>query len=151
MRSTVAITFFLFCSATFAPFVFAGEDGSEASLVSQMGRLQYFTHKLGLSVTAKNQALQDFYIHEVEEVVEALTEVEDFDGIPIGKLVTTILVPAIDKLEHAVEAKDFSAADTAFDEMLNACNTCHKNANHAYIQIERRTDNPYMQSFEPLR
>ena len=151
MRSTATIAFLLFCSALLAPLGFASEGTSAANLVNQMGRLQYFTHKLGLSVSAKNQALQGFYVHEVEEVVEELTEVEDFDGIPIGKLVETILEPALDKLEHAVKAKDFAAADAAFDEMLNACNSCHENANRSYLRIERRTDNPYLQSFDPAR
>jgi hypothetical protein len=77
--------------------------------------------------------------------------VDDFDGIPIGKLVETILEPALDKLEHAVKAKDYAAADAAFDEMLNACNSCHENASRPYLRIERRTDNPYLQSFEPAR
>lgn len=151
MRITTTLAIVLICSAPCAPNAFGGENGSASNLVSQMGQLQYFTHKLGLSVSAKNQALQGFYVHEVEEVVEELTEVEDFDGIPIGELVKTILVPTLHKLEHAVKAKDAAAADTAFDEMLNACNTCHQNANRPYLQIKRLEDNPYFQSFDPMR
>lgn len=150
MRSTVTPAILLLSTVLCAPLGFAGDDGA-AHLVSQMGRLQYFTHKLGLSVSAKNQALQGFYVHEVEEVVEELTEVEDFDGISIGELVKTTLVPTLEKLEHAVKAKDAAVVDTSFDEMLNACNTCHQNTNRPYIQIERRTDNPFLQSFEPMR
>ena len=70
-----------------------------------------------------------------------------YDGYRIGSLAQQILEPAFAKLEKSVEAKQLGQAD--YDAMLNACNTCHKATDHGFIKIEKRLDNPYMQSFAP--
>jgi len=83
----------------------AGEDAS-LGLVSWMGRLQYYAHKLGLAVNAENRALQGYYVHEVEEVIEQLEEIKEAGGVEIGNLVKVKLVPAFETLEGAVEVGD---------------------------------------------
>ena len=118
-------------------------------LVEYMTRLQYFSHKAGLSIQAKNEPLVHFYLHELEEVIEKLKEVKEYDGYPISALVQQMLEPAFGKLERSVEAKQLTRAHADYDAMLNACNNCHKSTAHCYIKIEKRLDNPYIQSFEP--
>lgn len=118
-------------------------------LVDYMTRLQYFSHKAGLSIQEKNEPLAHFYLHEIEEVIERLREVKVHDGYPIGALVQQILEPTFEKLEKSVEEKQFTQAHTDYDAMLNACNNCHKSTQHSYIKIEKRLDNPFMQSFAP--
>ena len=118
-------------------------------LVEYMTRLQYFSHKVGLSIQAKNEPLARFYLHELEEVIEKLKEVKEYDGYPISALVQQMLEPAFGKLERSVEAKQLARAHADYDAMLNACNNCHKSTAHGYIKIQRRLDNPYIQSFEP--
>jgi hypothetical protein len=51
-------------------------------------------------------------------------------------------------LEVAVKAGEPEAIETAYDEMLESCNDCHRASQRAFIKVERRVDNPYMQSFE---
>jgi len=58
------------------------------------------------------------------------------------------LEPKFENLEDAVEAGEPAAIDTAYDEMLGSCNYCHRASQRPFIKVERRTDNPYMQSFE---
>jgi hypothetical protein len=118
-------------------------------LVEYMTRLQYFSHKAGLSIQAKNEPLAHFYLHELEEVIEKLKEVKEYDGYPISALVQQMLEPAFGKLERSVEAKQLTRAHADYDAMLNACNNCHKSTAHGYIKIEKWLDNPYIQSFEP--
>jgi hypothetical protein len=128
----------------------AGASGDhDSGLVTWMGRLQYFAHKLGLAVGAENRALQGYYVHEVEEVIEQVEQIQELDGIEIGKLVKTNLVPAFEDLESAVEVGDQRRVDQAYDGLLAACNRCHQAANRPYIRIQRRTDNPYPQDFAP--
>ena len=122
----------------------------ESGLVTLMGRLQYFTHKLGLAVDARNRPLQGFYAHEVEEVIEHIREIREVDGVEIGALVEAKLVPAFVALEGAVEASDQARTDRAYTDLIGACNACHRAANRPYIHIEHRTDNPYPQGFTPL-
>ena len=124
--------------------------GDEAGLVTWMGRLQYYTHKLGLAVAAQNRALQGYYVHEVEEVVEHIEGIQEVDGIEIGNLVKANLVPAFETLESAVEVGDQSRVDLAYGGLIGACNTCHKAANRPYVHIVRRADNPYLQDFAPI-
>jgi len=129
----------------------AGEGEGEAlGLVSWMGRLQYYAHKLGLAVNAENRALQGYYLHEVEEVIEHIEEIREADGIEIGKLIKANLVPAFEALEGAVETGDKARVSLAYDGLLAACNACHRAANRPYIHIVRRSDNPYVQDFAPL-
>lgn len=132
------------------PSVLAGAATEpDPGLAARMGRLQYYVHKLGLAVTAQNQPLQGFYVHEVEEVVDEVKKIAECDGIEIGKLLTANLTPAFEALEEAIEVGDQGRVDPAYDDLLAACNRCHKAANRPYIQIQRRTDNPYPQDFSP--
>jgi hypothetical protein len=124
--------------------------GDEAGLVTWMGRLQYYTHKLGLAVAAQNRALQGYYVHELEEVIEHIEGIQEVDGIEIGNLVKANLVPAFETLESAVEVGDQSRVDLAYGGLIGACNTCHKAANRPYVHIVRRADNPYLQDFAPI-
>jgi hypothetical protein len=114
-----------------------------------MTNMQYFTHKLGLAVAAGNQRLQGYYVHEVEEIVEAVAKVEEYKGVKVGHLVGTVLEPAFETLEDAVEAGDPARVDAAYDGLIDACNRCHTASNHGFLVIERRRDNPFMQSFAP--
>lgn len=125
-------------------------DEGKLDFVSYMTRIQYFAHKLGLSVDARNKRLADFYLHEVEEILEHLEQVEDFKGIPVAKLSKGLLAPAVEQMEQAVDGADPAAMDAAYDGLLAACNGCHKAADHAFVHVERQRDNPYLQSFAPL-
>jgi hypothetical protein len=129
----------------------ADEAHGDEDFVSHMTRMQYFTHKLGLAVSAQNTELQGYYVHEVEEVVEAVSEVDEYKGIEVGRLVKTILVPALEGLEVAMAEGTQEQVDEAYGGMLQACNTCHRTSNHGFLRIERQAENPYMQSFAPAQ
>lgn len=129
------------------PGALAADD--KVNFVGYMTKMQYFTHKLGLSVDAQNRALQDYYVHEVEEIIEDLEKVDEYKGIAISKLTKTTLEPDFEKLEEAVKAGEAASLDAAYDRLIAACNHCHKAANHAFIHIERRRDNPFTQTFAP--
>jgi hypothetical protein len=126
-----------------SPAAFADE------LVELMGALQTHTHKLQLSLDHGNQPLAAFYVHEVEELVEAVGEVDEYDGYPVGQLATSMLTPVIGRLESALENGNLEAANRELDALVNACNACHVATNHAFIVIARNSANPYLQSFEP--
>lgn len=118
-------------------------------LITSMGRLQYFAHKLGLAVSAGNRPLQAFYLHEAEEVIEAVEHIEQHDGIEIASLLRQNLIPPLEALKAEIQSGDGARIDGAYDALLTGCNACHKAANRPYIHIRRRTDNPYMQDFAP--
>jgi hypothetical protein len=132
----------------------AGSDAAdEPELAVAMSQLQYFTHKLALSVDARNAELAGFYLHEVEEVAESIRdEVPDYEGFPIGPLVGSMLVPYLERLEEALEAPEWQSAEQTLGLIVDGCNACHQATDHAFIVIEREPGpNPYMQSFRPTQ
>lgn len=118
-------------------------------LIENMKNMQYFTHKLALSVDARNQSLADFYAHELEESIEAAETIPSYHDQPIGELVSGMLVPAFESLEEAIKTGDWMQADARLDQMITHCNACHTTTGHEKIRIKRVESNPFMQSFEP--
>ena len=125
------------------------EAGEDVELVSYMSSMQYFAHKAGLAIDHKNHKLAKFYAHELEEYIEKVEAVASFDEQPIGKLTRSILVPAFEAFEAALDAGQWEKTSAQFDTLLDKCNACHMASDHGYIQIRRSTSNPFMQSFAP--
>ena len=60
-------------------------DG-DVGLIDLMRNFQYFMHKAGLSIRGGNAELADFYMHEIEENLEQVAKIEEYDGHPVGQL-----------------------------------------------------------------
>lgn len=138
-------------AATLCTVATAAEDGEDHDLIGNMGSLQYFSHKLDLSIRAQNRELVDFYAHEIEETIEATTEIEAYHGKPVGELTEAMLTPAFERFEQAVDdaSGGWGNIDDRFGELVDACNACHQATEYGFINIQRSDANPYMQSFEP--
>lgn len=120
----------------------------DPDLISLMGNLQLFMHKAGLSIQFSNFELADFYAHEIEETLEAVGEVEEYDGFAIGQLSDAMLEPMVEKFGEALDSKSKDAALAAYANVINSCNACHQVTDHGFIKIEDRSDlNIYMQNF----
>lgn len=124
-------------------------DAEEPGLIEHMRALQYFSHKLQLSLDHDNPALARFYVHELEEAIAAVSDVDSYGGYPVGRLNNTVLKPVFTQLEGALKRDDLARTKQQFDKLIDACNQCHVMTEHAYIVIRRNPDNPYMQSFAP--
>jgi hypothetical protein len=117
-------------------------------LADYMSHLQHHTHKLTLSVEAENDALAEFYLHEVGEVSEQIEHLfPEHDGIPVATLARELLDPQLAALDSALEASRWDAAKSGIDSLIDACNDCHAAAGHAFIRVERTSANPFNQSF----
>lgn len=125
------------------------EADEDPELVNHMSSMQYLAHKAGLAIDHKNHELAKFYAHELEEQIEQVEGIDSYDGHPIGTLTRSILVPAFEKLEAALDEGQWEKSSTRFDAFIDKCNDCHLSSDHDYIQIRRSTSNPFMQSFEP--
>lgn len=116
--------------------------------VDLMAALQYFSHKVGLSIRGENLELADFYMHEIEETLAAISEVESYDGHPVGEL-SKMMGPVVEDVGGGLDAGDPQAAMDAYQRMIDTCNTCHAVTNFGYIKIvDRSTENPFMQAFD---
>ena len=114
-----------------------------------MGAFQYYSHKTSLAIDHKNKKLASFYVHEIEHTLKDVMAIESFDDHPVGKLARNILHPAFEELEQALESDSWNAISGKFDQVIQACNHCHKTTDHGFIHIQKQSDNPYMQSFAP--
>ena len=114
-----------------------------------MRSFQYFAHKTSLAIDYKNAKLASFYAHEVESILEEVKKIETFDDHPIAEHAISILEPAFVNLENAIKSKKWNKASARFDDLISACNECHRTTEHGYVKIKRQIDNPYMQSFAP--
>ncbi len=127
----------------------AEEEAPE--LAAYMSDLQRWAHKAALSVEAQNGPLAEFYLHELEETVEAVQEgVPTYEGHAIGPLTEQILVPSLEALDAAVDAGDWPLAAERLRGVAQSCNTCHDATGHGFVRIQLGdVANPYAQSFEP--
>lgn len=129
-----------------------GDDDHEHDLIGNMGSLQMFSHKFDLAIGHRNRELADFYAHELEETIESTAAIEAYHDKPIGKLTESMLAPAFEKLEQALDAEtaNWDEIGKRFDAYIDSCNACHAATEYGIIRIERTDANPFMQSFEPI-
>lgn len=150
-----AVTALFAAAFSFLPVVAAQtteDEPEEPELAIAMSQLQYFTHKLALSIEARNADAARFYLHEVEEVGESIRdEIPEYEGFEIGPLVGSMLMPNVERLEEALLQPEWPAADEALRLAVASCNACHQATDHGFIVIEHVPgSNPYMQSFRPV-
>jgi hypothetical protein len=120
-------------------------------LAVPMERMQTYTHKLQLSIEARNAALADFYLHELEGVAEHVAEhVPHYDDQPVGELTRQMLLPVIERLEETVDAREWADSDAGFLALVQACNGCHVATEHGVIRIAPATMNPFAQDFSVI-
>ena len=144
LRRSVGTLFITACGLMTPSLSSADGDPGFAAL---MGTLQVYLHKLDLSVQHDNAELAGFYVHELEEAVETIgTEIDSYDGYPVGQLTTGTMIAPIEALEAAMASGQ--GTDQAMNGLVNACNACHAATDHGFIEITRAHSNPFNQSFE---
>jgi hypothetical protein len=122
--------------------------GDPPGLAVLMERMQTYTHKLQLSIEARNGPLADFYLHELEETSEFIADhVEHYGEYPVGQLTREMLLPMIEQLEDTVEAGKWEASEMRFTDLIRACNACHLVTAHGFIQVAPAAGNPFAQDF----
>jgi hypothetical protein len=123
---------------------------SGEELAPYMAMMQHLTHKLGLSLQARNAPLAGFYIEEIQETSEVIQKkFPTYDKIAVGQLMNAMLVPSIGPLDKSIKASSWAIANAGYTKLLDSCNGCHAAAQHPFIKITAPTQNPFNQSFSP--
>jgi hypothetical protein len=111
-------------------------EEEEFPLGDYMGKLLYYTHKLGVAGKYQNWDLANFYLHELEETTEFLVKSNITDeGIAVSKLIEGI-EPAIEQVEKSVKEKNAVEFPATYQGLIRSCNNCHISANKPYIVVE---------------
>jgi hypothetical protein len=135
-------------TASLMMFISPMTQSAEEGLVDYMTALQYFSHKAGLAIRGGNLELADFYMHEIEEALEGVAEIESYDGHPVGALSEMMAVP-VESVGGGLDAGSTEDAMAAYQSMLDTCNVCHVATEHGFIKIvDNSMENPYMQAFD---
>jgi hypothetical protein len=100
--------------------------------------------KLGVAGKARNW---DYVAYEARELRSAFNRVGRtvplFNKQSMPDMLSADIVPAIDKLDAAIKAKDGAAFDAAYRDVTASCNNCHAGLDHAYVVIHEPSGSPY--------
>lgn len=111
----------------------------EIELAIVMGRMQLYMNKLYFSGINNNNELRDFYVHELEEAMDEIVEgnVMD-DGVDISQNMEMYGTAQLEVFEKSM-AGDKAFKD-AYNNLVNACNSCHKASKYPFIIIKEPTN-----------
>jgi hypothetical protein len=112
-------------------------------LAEYMITIQLHAAKLWFAARAANWELAAHSLHEMEEAMEAVGELNvEKNGVKISGVMEAVLQTQVARLDEAIKKKSSSEFQKAYDETLSACNGCHTESGHKYIQIIRPTAPP---------
>ena len=110
-----------------------------------MSGIQVHHAKLWFAGESKNWPLADFEIHEIMESVEALKK---YQAERTESRSLTMLDPALDSANAAIQKKDPVAFKNSFILLTNTCNNCHKSVNFSFNEVKIPSSPPFSnQSF----
>jgi cytochrome c553 len=114
--------------------------------------LQQMRHaKLWLAASRGNWALANYEMDELREGFEDASRLQPtYEGVPVAALIASLTPAPLDAIGKAIKGKSAADFKRSFDSLTAACNTCHKAANHGFIQIRRPSGSAFSnQKFEP--
>jgi len=93
--------------------------------------------KLGLAGRARNWPYAAYEVSELKNAFARIARtVPTFNGSDTAALVSTRIKAPLDELETAIKARDGARFDTAYADVTQACNVCHRSLSHDPIVIK---------------
>lgn len=121
----------------------------KVELAPFMGNLQRYSQKLGLAIEARNRPLTEFYLEEVDEVLEEVElKVPEDDGLPVAETSQKIMRPLLQALKGSLPKEEWPAIRKYYVKLIDGCNRCHAALEHEFIVIlPAQRESPYNQDF----
>ena len=108
-----------------------------------MTTIQLHATKLWFAAKASNWRLAEYELHELEETMEVVKKLNvEKNGVKISNLMDAVLQTQIVQLEKSIKQKIPAQFQKSYDETLSACNGCHTESGHPFIQIVRPSAPP---------
>lgn len=93
--------------------------------------------KLGLAGAAQNWDYAAYELDELRETFELVgKQVVRHGNLSIPQTVAATVKQPMDALDAAIKGKDQAGFTKTYAELTDACNACHKSADHAMIVIQ---------------
>lgn len=93
--------------------------------------------KLGLAGAAGNWPLAGYELGELRETFDDVGKLVPKHGnLMIAPAIGSTVNPPMAALDKAIRAKDAATFKTAYGQLTDSCNACHKSAEHPMIVIK---------------
>jgi hypothetical protein len=139
-----------FCISTLFGASGCNRQPAEPAFTPGLGEIMTLTQmrhsKLWFAGQSQNWPLAEY---ELDEINEGLEDAARFHPthkdaeLPIPQLIDKIMKAPLSHLGEAVEAKDQERFAKAFDELTEACNSCHQATKFGFNVVTRPASNPY--------
>jgi hypothetical protein len=118
-----------------------------------MGENQVRHEKLWFAGTAQNWPLAQY---ETSELREGFDDVRTFHPTfkkkPTGPMIDQYVAGPLGEIDKAIKDQSEAEFTTAFNDLTNGCNACHKEFGMGFNVIQRPTSPPFSnQDFEPAK
>jgi hypothetical protein len=108
-----------------------------------MTTIQLHTSKLWFAVKASNWPLAEYELDELRETMEAAKGLNaEKNGVKISNVLDSVLQTQVAQLTESIKRKSAVEFQKSYDETLSACNGCHAESGHKFIQIIRPSAPP---------
>jgi len=104
-----------------------------------MGNVQLHHAKLWFAGTNNNWRLADY---EVQEMQEALANIQKYCTDRPESQVVDVLYPAIDSINNAIKNQSLQSFKSSYTLLTRTCNDCHKSTGHDFNVIITPTTVP---------
>lgn len=112
-------------------------DDEHEELAEYMLRLQWYSNKLYFAGINGNEDLTEFYLEELEEVMEEVVHERIMeDGKDISSFMNTYGVSQVENLGPTMLGADSATFKTQYNLLIESCNSCHVVSDHRYVKIQ---------------
>lgn len=127
------------------------ESNEDFELAVHMGLMQRYLEKAYFAAKASNAPLHNFYVHELEEEMEAIQKAGVMDdGINVSYNMLHYGIKSLETYESRIEEEGLANFSEHFENLINGCNSCHMVSKKPFIQIQKPSVNQYSsQKFTP--
>lgn len=93
--------------------------------------------KLGLAGAAQNWDYAAYELGELQEAFDDIgKQIVKHGKLDIAPAIASTVKPAMDEVDKAIKTKNAAAFTEAYAGLTDACNACHKSADHPMIVIK---------------
>ncbi len=101
-----------------------------------MTAIQLHMGKLWYATGASNWGLADYELHELTEAVDGAESLHaKKNNVDVTNVLAAVENSELPLLQQAIEQKNGAKLRAAYSETLAACNSCHRAAGYAFIQL----------------
>ncbi|MEO8590056.1 MAG: hypothetical protein ABI432_11835 [Flavobacteriales bacterium] len=128
-----------------APAAESEEEHDEPLEVAvYMGRIQNYQQKLWAAGEAHNVELATFYLHEMDEAMEAIADAHVVeDGIDFSAQMRIYGLPVVEDLQARLKKEGLASVHADSEVLANTCNSCHVACDHGFIRVQVPTSVSY--------